>query len=156
MKRIIRPLIIVKAILLIFLSLPFAGASAFGGVDSYAIYLNDKLLVRQSLADPLDLKTLPISDKNVSDKLVIRYMQCNAPAKVGKNRVITLKNEAGKVVKEWKFKDLEGEASDMVIPVKEILALQKTASGALSFFYSAEGNKTQKLAAVNGGSKSNT
>jgi hypothetical protein len=156
MKKLIRPSIFTKAILLIFLSLPFIGASAFGGIDSYAIYLNDKLLVRQSLGDPLDLKTLPLTEKNVSDKLVIRYMQCNAPSKVGKNRVITLKDEAGKVVKEWKFKDIDGEAADMVIPVKEILALQKTARGNLSFFYSAEGNKTQKLAALQGGSKSNT
>ncbi|MHA4847491.1 hypothetical protein ACX0G7_25220 [Flavitalea antarctica] len=155
MKRLVRPLIIVKAMLLLFASLPLA-ASAFGGVDSYAIYLNDKLLVRQSLGDPLDLKTLPLTDKNVSDKLVIRYMQCNAPSKVGKNRVITLKNEAGQVVKEWKFKDHDGEASDMVIPVKEILALQKSSSGAMSFYYSAEGNKTQKLAALSGGSKTNT
>jgi hypothetical protein len=156
MKRLIRPSIFVKAVLLILLSMPFVGASAFGGIDSYAIYLNDKLIVKQSLGDPLDLKTLPITDKNVSDKLVIRYMQCNAPSKVGKNRVISLKNEAGTVVKEWKFKDVDGEASDMVIPVKEILALQKSASGALSFYYSADGNKTQKLAALHGGSKSNT
>ncbi|RYY27510.1 MAG: hypothetical protein EOO04_09420 [Chitinophagaceae bacterium] len=156
MKQFITKTTIVKAILLIFLSLPFVGASAFGGADSYAIYLNDKLLVKQSLGDPLDLKTLPITEKNSSDKLVIRYMQCNTPSKVGKNRVITLKNDAGKIVKEWKFKDLDGEASDMVIPVKEILALQKSANGALSFYYSADGNKTQKLAALHGGSKSNT
>jgi len=156
MKQLLSASSILRAAFILVCSLPVLGASAWGGVDSYSIYLNDKLIVRQSLGDPLDLKMLPITDKNVGDKLVIRYMQCNAPSKVGKNRAITLKNEEGKIVKEWKFKDLDGEASDMVIPVKEILALQKTANGSLSFFYSAEGNKTLKLAALQGKGKSNT
>lgn len=156
MKQLISASTILRTVFLLALSLPMLSATARGGIDSYSIYLNDKLIVRQSLGDPLDLKTLPISDKNVSDKLVIRYMQCNAPAQIGKNRVITLKNEEGKVIKEWRFKDLNGEAADMVIPVKEILAIQKTDNGALSFFYSAEGQKTQKLAALQGKSKSTT
>lgn len=156
MKKLLTTSGFLKALCLLILSVPVLSASARFGGDGYAIYLNDKLIVSQSLAKPLNLKTLPITEKNVGDRLVIRYTQCNAPATVGKNRVITLKNEEGKVVKEWRFKDLDGEAADMVIPVKEILALQKTSNGTLSFFYSADGNKLQKLAALQGKGKSNT
>jgi hypothetical protein len=45
----------------------------------------------------------------------------------------------------------------MIIPVKEVLDLQKNVPGALSFFYSADGlPKTQKLAVLAPAKKSNT
>jgi len=157
MKKNFRTGLLLRVILLTLLSIDFIGASARGGIDTYVISLNNKVLVRQSLADPLDLKNLPLTEANIKDKLVIQYMQCNAPSKVGKNRVITLKNAEGKVVKEWKFRDAEGDNSSMVIPVKEILALQKTANSSLSFFYSADGlPKTTKLAAMQPNIKSNS
>jgi len=156
MKKNLKLSMIGKPILMFLLSILFINAFARGGVDTYVISLNGKVLVRQSLADPLDLKDLPLTAANSKDKLVIQYMQCNAPSKVGKNRVITLKNAEGTVVKEWKFSDAIGENSAMVIPVKEILALQTTSNSSLSFFYSADGlPKTIKLAALQPKTKTN-
>jgi hypothetical protein len=152
-----------KTVLVMFVTISFLNVAARhdinlrGGVDTYAIYLNDKLLVRQSLADPIDLKSLPLTAANINDKLVIHYMQCNAPSKVGKNRVITIRDADGRVVKEWRFKDADDSGSSMIIPVKDVLQLQQQAHGTLSFFYSADGlPKTQKLASVQAVKKSNT
>ena len=163
MKSSISRVAFLRTFLLVVLTINFLAVSARRdtdlslGVDSYAIYLNDKLLVKQSLADPIDLKTLPLTEANRNDNLVIQYMQCNAPSKIGKNRVISIRDEDGKIVKEWRFKDADQSGSSMIIPVKDVLALQKSASGTLSFFYSAEGmTKTQKLAALHAVKKSNT
>ena len=119
------------------------------GVDSYEIYLNNKLVVRQSLDKPLQLQDLNLTDANAADRLSIRYSQCNAPGKTAKARSITLRNDDGKIVKEGRFKDAEGEAAQMNIPVKEILNAQKISGEQLVLYYSAEGlPQGQPLAAL--------
>ncbi|MET0242584.1 MAG: hypothetical protein ABW174_03910 [Flavitalea sp.] len=142
----------------VLIALVFIGTSSFNvkGGDGYTISLNGKVLVSQSVYDPFDLKTLPLAEANINDNLVITYMQCNAPGKVGKNRTISVKDESGKLVKEWRFKDSDGSDKTMIIPVKEILALQKNSSGSLSFIYHADGlQKPQKMALVQGKKKNN-
>jgi hypothetical protein len=117
------------------------------GVDSYEIYLNNKLLFRQSLDKPVQLISLPITEANAGDNLVVNYMQCNAPGKTGSNRSISIKDAEGKIVKKWTFKDAEGSNTSMVIPVKDLLAIMKNSPGALSLHYSAEGLvRSQQLA----------
>lgn len=134
------------------LSAFFAGLLMFQsnvGVDSYEIYLNNKLVVRQSLDKPLQLQDLNLTEANATDRLSIRYSQCNAPGKTGKSRSITLRNDNGKIVKEWRFKDAEGESAQMTILVKEILEAQKISGEQLVLFYSAEGlPQGQALAAL--------
>ncbi len=129
--------------------------SARAGVDTYQIYLNDKLILQQSVLNPLSLSTLPITKANANDKLVIYYSQCNAPNKIGKGRSLVIKDASGKLVKEWKFTDTEG-SSRMEIPVKELLALEdKFASNTLTIFYTAQGMaKEQKLISLNSVAKS--
>lgn len=115
---------------------------AFAGTDSYRIYLNNKLILQQYVGRPLDLESLPLSEANSNDKLVIYYSHCGA---TGKNRSISVKDEKGTILKEWKFADaavkneMNIPAGDdgMSIPVKEILALQAKDHG-LSLYYSAQ------------------
>jgi hypothetical protein len=146
-----------KSVFVTAITLITLGSAAFAGIDSYEVYLDNKLLIRQSMAEPLDLKTLAISEANRSQKLVIKYVQCNAPNQTGKNRSISIRNESGKIVKEWKFKDAAGKGSVMEIPVNEVLALQKNSQGNLALFYSADGmEKTQKLAALGNAKKSDS
>ncbi len=129
-------------------------ATTLAGIDSYEVYLDNKLLIRQSMAEPLDLKTLAITDANRSQKLIIKYLQCNAPNQTGKNRAISVRDENGKIIREWKFKNAEKQGSVMEIPVSEVLALQKSATSTLALYYSADGmEKTQKLAALAGPKK---
>lgn len=132
---------------LIFMGVQHAGAVKVFGVDSYSIYLNGKLLVTHSLDKPLSLTSLKLTEANASDELMIRYHQCNAPDKIGKGRSISVRDESGNIVREWRFTDTKGNA-EMVIPVKELLNAQKQASGTLVLYYSAEGRSHQKLAAL--------
>lgn len=125
------------------------GLQARAGGDVYEIYLNNKLVIRQALHAPLSLQNLELSTAKAGDKLSIRFLQCNAPGKTGKSRMISIRDEQGKIVKQWKFKDASGAGNEMVIPVEELLAVQRQARQPLFVFYSAEGMvKDQKLVAL--------
>ena len=125
-----RLLISKQKMLLSFLLVLFLSAStaAKAGLDGYQIYLNDKLILKQSVNEPLNLESLGLSQANVNDKITIHYSQCNRPDKLGKGRSITLKDSKGTIVKQWRFKDAKDGNTGMVIPVKELLMLDQTNS----------------------------
>lgn len=107
------------------------------GGDVYRIFLNGKQVLEQYVyaPKPLDLTALPLSEANGNDKLVVYYSHCGA---VGKSRVITIKDDQGTVLKEWRFPDAASSKTDgMEIPVREILALQAKGKN-LSLFYSSQ------------------
>ena len=107
-----------------------------GGVDSYEIYLNNKLLTRQFANQPLSLKSLQLNQANLNDQLVIYYSHCGT---AGKGRKIIIKDEKGNTIKEWKFANASGSNTGMTIAVKDLLQLEKKhASDALSLFYTSE------------------
>jgi hypothetical protein len=112
-----------------------------GGVDRYEIYLNNKLLLKQSVNQPLSLKSLQLNKSNLKDELVIYYYHCG---QTGSGRKLAIKDEKGNVVKEWKFTNASG--SGMTIQVKELLQLEKkNANNSLSIFYSSEQLHTGRM-----------
>jgi hypothetical protein len=123
---------------------------AKAGLDSYEIYLNDKLLLKQFVNEPVSLASLQLNNSNQNDKIIIYYSQCNAPGKVGKGRSISIKDDNGQVVKEWKFEDASDSKAAMVIPVKDLLQLERSNAGqSLSLFYNAQGTtEARKLTSV--------
>lgn len=133
--------------LLSFLSVLFLSASttAKAGLDGYEIYLNDKLILKQYVNEPLNLESLGLTQANINDKLTIHYSQCNVPDKLGKGRSITVKDLKGKTVKQWRFSDAKGGSTGMVIAVKELLQLDQGTAGKLSLYYTAEGHETGQL-----------
>lgn len=117
-----------------------AATIAKAGLDSYEIYLNEKLILKQYVNGPLKLASLQLSQANINDRIVINYSQCNMPGKIGKGRSISVKDANGKTVKVWKFANASGEKVGIVIPVKELLALNNLYAGKhLAFYYAAEG-----------------
>ena len=102
--------------------------TAKAGGDSYEIYLNNKLIVKQARMG-VTVDNLQLSKANYNDELVVRYSHCGT---TGKGRSIVLKDDKNNIIKEWKFAD--GNAS-MSIPVKEILELQKKNNTTLSLYY---------------------
>ena len=127
---------------------------ANAGLDYYEIYIGKKLILKRAVNQPLSLNNLPLSQANSNDQLIIYYYQCNAPDKLGSNRVIVLKDANGNKVKKWKFADAKGADKGMVIPVKELLQLQQEGNNSLALFYSAEGREQgEKIAMVAGKSK---
>lgn len=115
----------------------FAGAFSFisfAGGDVYEIYLNDKLICKQTYK-VLDGSTdLHLSKLNANDRLVIKYSHCGVQ---GNSRNIVIKDENNNIIKEWKFTDTKSNQSVMVIPVKELLDL-KSKNSTLKLYYSAK------------------
>jgi hypothetical protein len=139
-----------KAFMLGFISFVVFAVPASAGGDSYSIYLNKKLLFKQNMHEPLTLQSLQLDKASLNDKLAIYYNQCNVPDKTGTGRSIVLKDTEGQKIKEWKFEDVNGSDNAMVIPVKDLIALQKKKGGSsLVLFYIADNlQKEQKLASL--------
>lgn len=106
--------------------------SAFAGGDVYEIYLNDKLVCKETYKTVSGSKELRLDKLNANDRLVIKYSHCG---EVGKGRSIVIRDEKNNIIKEWKFTDGQN-ASVMQIPVKELLALKAT-NTSLKLYYSA-------------------
>ena len=139
----------VKSFALAAFCLTVFASAAIAGAHSYSIYLNNKLLL-QEYVNPksITLKDLQLSQANASDMLVIYYNHCGV---VGKGRSIAIKDDQGKTLKEWKFADVEGKDNGMSIPVKELLALEKSnGKNALNIYYYSSSMlpKGQGLAAI--------
>lgn len=122
--------------------------TAKAGLDSYEIYLNNKLILKQYVNQPLKLESLGLDQSNSNDRLVIYYSQCNAPDKIGRGRSISIKDAKGNTIKKWDFGNERKNETGMVIAVKELLALEKKMPlSELSLYYSAEGRPMGQLLA---------
>lgn len=110
--------------------------SAKAGGDMYEIYLNNKLLLKQFVTQPINIKNLELDKANANDRLVIIYSHCG---QTGKGRTIAIKDDKGNILKEWKFANATGSNESMVIPVKELLLLAKNNHKIhLSLYYAAQ------------------
>jgi hypothetical protein len=134
---------------LITLSFTAFGFSTKFGLDGYEIYLNSKLILKQYVNQPVNLRVLPLDKANESDELRIRYTHCKKEGP-GANRSITLKDEKGNTLKKWAFADAPGSDLNMTVPVKDLLSFKKTNSQhELSLYYTArELPKGEMLALV--------
>lgn len=108
--------------------------TCFAGGDVYEIYLNDKLVCKESYKLISGSKELHLGKLNASDRLVIKYSHCGV---TGNSRSIVVKDENNNIIKEWKFTDTKSNEASMQIPVKELLDL-KTKNGSLTLYYSAK------------------
>ena len=143
-----------KALLLVAFVTVAGTLTARDGGESFEIYLNNKLLVRQHVSQSFSLQNLSLAEANADDKLVIYYNHCGMP---GKARTIAIKDAAGNVLKTWTFGDAASAKEGMTIQVKELLALQKKNKGELAIHYTAkELPKGLTLTSVKFSNKSST
>ena len=133
MKLFKRPAI-TSALLAGFCMLIFSFSGKKAGGDSFQIYVDGKLLVDQHVAAAKGASSLHLNQLSSKQKIDVYYSHCG---KTGKNRTISIKNDQNKLLKEWKFTDVEGK-SPMTCQVKDILALQKNKSGKLHLYYTAK------------------
>lgn len=134
---------------LILLSFVFFAFTIPAGVDKYEVYLNDKLLLKEYAMKDISLKSLQLEKAKPTDQLVIYYTHCHGNA-AGTARSISVKDEKGKILKEWKFADPTGGKAGMVIQVKELQQLEKsnTKSNLTLYYASAQLPGGQLLAAL--------
>jgi hypothetical protein len=105
------------------------------GGDVYEIHLNNKLVLKQYVHQPLSLKALSLTDANANDQLTIHYSHCGV---TGKGRSLSVMDSRGHTVKKWNFADAKGPSTGMTIAVKDLLQLEKkNTNGPLSLVYAA-------------------
>ncbi|MET6996771.1 hypothetical protein [Chitinophaga defluvii] len=137
MKPITINQVFIKLFALIALCFTAFSFTAKLGLDSYEIYLNNKLILKQSVNQPLNLRVLQLDHAKDKDQLRIRYKHCTLEG-AGTNRSIVLKDEKGNILKKWGFADATGADLSMTISVKELLQLQQDhAQHELSISYTA-------------------
>lgn len=116
------------------------------GGDSFEIYVGKTLVLQQFLHKDKAIRTVDLSTANSADELNVSFNHCG---QTGKNRVVALKDNK-QVLKEWKFADIKtGASPQMSIPVKDIVAIQKSVKGKqLSLFYASDLMKDGKVLAT--------
>jgi hypothetical protein len=119
-------LLIVAAALLSF-------TANFGG-EGFEISLNGKVVLQQFGKEMDAVKTLQLSSSSPNDLLTIRYHHCG---KVGKNRIVAIKDGQGKLLKEWKFKDVPTPYGEMSCKVQDLLSLKNGSDQVLKLYYSS-------------------
>jgi hypothetical protein len=130
-----RPLAIRSLVLVALCAILFSFTEKLGG-DSYTIYLNDRLLLKEYVHDIKNVKSISLSESSANDVLKINYSHCG---KIGVARNISIKDAQNKILKTWTFQDVEGNAlPTMSFKVKEIVALQKNKGTKLNLVYSSK------------------
>lgn len=105
----------------------------FGG-EGFEILLNGKPLLQQFGKDMNSVKNLQLNQVLVTDKLTIRYYHCG---RVGKNRVVTVKDGNDKVLKQWRYNDSQSAAGEMLCSAQDIITLKKGGTNVFKIYYSS-------------------
>jgi hypothetical protein len=135
-----------RAMSFVVLGIALFAFKAKAGADGIEVYLNNKLILKQYLTRPLDLKAIPLDKSNIKDKLVFYFTQCNVIGKTAKGRSIVVRDEKGNKLKEWKFDDAKDSSPAMVIEVKDLLQLENGPGDKnLSLYYTAEGHPEAQI-----------
>lgn len=92
------------------------------------------------------VNVLQLSKTQPADKLTFRYHHCG---RVGKNRIVTIKDGKDNVVKVLEFKDVATPVGDMSCTMQDLLSLQKNGNTTFKIYYSStELPKGRQLAFV--------
>ena len=118
------------------------------GGEGFEISLNNKVVLQQFGSQMDAVKSMSLNQGSYNDQLTIKYHHCG---KVGKNRVVTIKDGQNKILKEWHFADASTPVAAMAINVKDILALQKGNSRVNLYYSSSELPKGRLLTTITPG-----
>jgi hypothetical protein len=133
--------IISKTMMLGALAATLLSFTMFGG-EGFEIYLNNKVVVQHYGKPDNAPKSLRLNQYAANDELTVKYHHCG---KVGKSRVITIKDAQNKVLKEWRFADAAQPVAPMVCKVKDILPLGKGEEAVLKLYYRSSELTTDRM-----------
>lgn len=138
--------IISKPMALVVICAILSSFSPKPGGEGFEIYLNNKVVLQQYGGDMNTVKSLQLTQSSAADQLTVKYHHCG---KIGKNRIITIKDGQNKVLKEFRYTDAATPVSAMAINVKDILSLKKGSSTLKLFYSSSELPNGRVLASIN-------
>jgi len=124
--------IIAKATLLLLFSTTLFSFSAKPGGEGFEILLNNKVLLQKFGNEMNTIQSLQLSQMAPEDQLTIKYYHCG---KLGKNRVITVRDAQNIIVKEFHYPD--AATVSMALPINNLLALKKASHVVLKLYYSS-------------------
>lgn len=104
------------------------------GGEGFEIYVNGKVVLQRFGSDMNKPHTLRFASGTENDEISIRYYHCG---KTGKNRLLTVKDEQDKVLREIRFSDAENAASGMKCRVSDIINLKRGNNRSLKLYYSS-------------------
>lgn len=141
MKKILKQTTVITVLLMTFSFILLSFKVPFGG-DSFTIKLNNKVLLQQYLLMDKTVKSLSLEGARSNDELQISFSHCG---EVGKGRVLTIKDESDKVLKQWRF---ENSNETMTCKVKDILSVGKGHTAIKLCYSSSELPKGQVLVSI--------
>lgn len=108
--------------------------STLPGGEGFEVYLNNKIIMQRFGNQLNSPQSIQLSDAAANDEITIKYHHCG---RVGKNRVLTIKDSQDKVLKEIRFADVNVPVSGMSCKVKDIISLKKGNNNILKLYYSS-------------------
>lgn len=123
--------IISKTISLVAICAVLFSFSPKPGGEGFEIYLNNKVMIQKFGSEINSVQSLHLDQSLSAAQITIKYHHCG---KVGKNRIITIKDGQNKILKEFRYTDAATPVAAMSLNVKEILNL-KTGNSTLKLFY---------------------
>lgn len=106
------------------------------GAHSFQVYLDSKLVLDQYADTRTDAPKILLSSAEKYNQLIVKYNECGRTVT---GRVITLKDEHNKVLKDWRFEGTtSGYKDPMTCNMKDIAALKQKGSNTLKLFYSSK------------------
>ncbi len=126
--------IIVKTFSLLVITTALFSFSAKPGGEGFEVYLNNKLILERFGNNMKAVQTIRLNEGSANDELTIKYHHCG---KVGKDRVLTVKDGQDNVLKAIRFADVNYVMGGMSCRVKDIISLKKGNSSTLKLYYSS-------------------
>ncbi|MEO6730724.1 MAG: hypothetical protein ABIN01_05870 [Ferruginibacter sp.] len=125
--------IISKTMMLVAIAATLVSFTNFGG-EGFEIYLDNKIVLQRFGNTLNEVTSLQLNQQSANSQLTIKYHHCG---KVGKSRVITIKDGQDKILKQWRFNDAATPVAAMNCNVKDILTLKKGTEAILKLYYSS-------------------
>lgn len=105
------------------------------GAEGFTMHLNNKLLVEHYFTSKSNTLVVSFEEATTKDQVVIYYNECG---QIGIDRKLTLKDDAGQVLKEWSFTNSNVVGTPMTIQAKEILAFKKPNRSSVTLTYNSK------------------
>jgi hypothetical protein len=105
------------------------------GGESFTLHINNKQVVEHYFTSKAATPSVSLADVSANDQISVYYNECG---KIGTNRKLMLKDEQGRVLKEFSFADASGEHTPMTVRASEIMAFKKSDRSSVSLVYASK------------------
>lgn len=125
--------VISKSMMCLAMVITLLSFSTKPGGEGFEIYLDNKLVVQRYGNQINAIQSLQLNQADGSN-LFIRYNHCG---KAGKDRVITIRDDQHKMLREFRYADAKSPGGMIMLELKEVYKLRKEGVNSLQLYYAA-------------------